>query len=74
MPEKWGLVDQSSQGFAVIKDIKPAYSVRVGDLIAISIRKKGEKKSTQWILGVIRWLMIRDGKVFKVGVRTLTTS
>jgi len=68
--DQWSLVDQSSRGFAVIKNIQPAYKIRVGDLISIKI----SGQSSQWAVGVIRWLMIRQAQSYKIGVQILTLS
>jgi hypothetical protein len=67
--DQWNLVDQSARGFAVIKNDRPTYNIRVGDLIVISI--KGQ--SGKWALGTIRWLMIRQGQIYKIGVQLLST-
>ncbi len=67
--DQWSLVDQSARGFAVIKNDKPTYNIRVGDLIVIRTRTQ----SARWALGVIRWLMIRQGQIYKIGVQMVTT-
>jgi hypothetical protein len=67
--DQWSLVDQSARGFAVIKNDKPTYNIRVGDLIVIRTRSQ----SGRWALGVIRWLMIRQGQIYKIGVQMLST-
>lgn len=67
--DQWSLVDQSARGFAVIKNVRPTYNIRVGDLIAISTHSQSGK----WAVGVIRWLMIRDGQIYKIGVQMLST-
>jgi hypothetical protein len=66
--EKWELVDQSAQGFAVIKNLKPVYNVKVGELVIINTKTQGKK----WAIGVIRWLMIRQGEIYKIGVQILS--
>jgi len=66
--DQWSLVDQSARGFAVIKNIRPLYNVRVGDLVIIKIGGQ----SSRWAIGVIRWLMIRQSQIFKIGVQILT--
>lgn len=70
--EEWELVDQGAGGLAVLKNIKPGNPVRVGDLVGIGIRSKQEEK--QWLLGVIRWLMITQSRVYKMGIQTISTS
>lgn len=66
--DQWSMIDQSSRGFAVIKNIKPTYQVRVGDLIIINTRNP----SSKWAIGVIRWLMIRQSQIYKIGVQILS--
>lgn len=65
--DEWSLVDEGSGGFAVMKNDKPSEAVRVGDLIGISQSSDDSK----WRLGVIRWLMIRQNKIYKVGVQMI---
>lgn len=68
--DDWSLVDQGPGGFAVIKNDKPRETVRVGDLVGI-----GDSSATastgKWKLGVIRWLMIRQNKIYKVGIQMI---
>jgi hypothetical protein len=66
--DQWSLVDQSARGFAVIKNIMPIYKIRVGDLVVIKTGGQGSK----WAIGVIRWLMIRQSQIFKIGVQILS--
>ena len=68
--DEWSLVDQGPGGFAVVKNDKPRDAVRVGDLVGVG--KKSTKQGIQkWDLGVIRWLMIRQNKIFKVGIQVI---
>ncbi|MDX1518846.1 MAG: hypothetical protein R3318_01905 [Gammaproteobacteria bacterium] len=70
--EEWELVDQGAGGFAVVKNLKPGNPVRVGDLVGIETRSKQSEK--QWLLGVIRWLMITQSRVYKMGIQTISSS
>lgn len=70
--EEWELVDQGAGGFAVVKNLKPGNPVRVGDIVGIETRNKQSEKI--WLLGVVRWLMITQSKVYKMGIQTLSTS
>jgi len=68
--DEWSLVDQGPGGFAVIKNDKPRETVRVGDLVGIA--DAGAKTSAdKWNLGIIRWLMIRQNKIYKVGIQMI---
>ena len=62
--ETWNLVDQAPGGIAVISSDRPNQSVRVGELIAFS-----EENGGSWSVGVIRWLMIKQGRQFRLGVQ-----
>jgi hypothetical protein len=66
--DEWSLVDQGSGGFAVIKNDKPGDIIRVGDLVGI---KNDSATNGKWKLGVIRWLMIRQNKIYKVGIQMI---
>jgi hypothetical protein len=68
--EQWELADQSSRGFAVIKNIKPDYTVRVSDLIII----KSKSENNKGVIGLIRWLIIRKGQAYKIGVQILSAN
>jgi hypothetical protein len=64
------LVDQSTRGFAVIRNLKPLHSVKVGDLIIIDTKKTSNK----WAIGTVRWLMIMDGKLYRIGPQIISTN
>ncbi len=68
--DEWSLVDQGPGGFAVIKNDKPLDTVRVGDLVGLA-RSGSAKSAGRWSLGVIRWLMIRQNKIYKVGIQMI---
>ena len=67
--EEWSLVDQGPGGFAVIKNDKPRETVRVGDLVGVVASPPGELE--KWEIGVIRWLMIRQNKIYKIGIQMI---
>ncbi|NNE38067.1 MAG: hypothetical protein HKN08_07155 [Gammaproteobacteria bacterium] len=67
--DEWELIDQSARGFAVIRNLKPEHSVKVGDLVIIDT-KKTEKK---WAIGTVRWLMIMDGQLYRIGAQIIST-
>jgi hypothetical protein len=66
--EKWTLVDQGMGGFAVISADRPAQAVRVGDLVAFVDSNSGRP---HWTLGIIRWLMVRQGKSHRIGTQII---
>ncbi len=66
--DEWSLVDQGPGGFAVIKNDRPRDTVRVGDLVGIN-DNCSEASAGKWNLGVIRWLMIRQNRIYKVGIQ-----
>jgi hypothetical protein len=65
----WEMVDEGPGGFAVIKTERPRYSVRVGDLVGIGESAGPERK---WSLGIIRWMMVRQGKGYRIGVQIIS--
>lgn len=67
--DPWDLVDEGPGGFAVIKTERPRYTVRVGDLVAIGENGSGTRR---WSLGIIRWMMVRQGKGYRIGVQIIT--
>ncbi len=70
--ERWNLVDQSKGGLAITRSHRPQHQVQVGDLVAVTQGSGGDGESVDWTLGVIRWLMVRQGKVYKTGVQKLS--
>ncbi len=68
--DEWNLVDQGPSGFAVIKNDKPKDTVRVGDLVGVDEGDSSDS-AKKWKLGVIRWLMIRQNKIYKVGIQMI---
>jgi hypothetical protein len=66
--ETWSLVDQGMGGFAVISAERPAQTVRVGDLVAFVESIAGRP---QWTLGIIRWLMVRQGRSHRIGTQII---
>ena len=68
--ETWHLADTSGGGFAMTREGKPAGIVRVGDLIGISLDEEHYPKET-FRVGIIRWLLVRQGKIYKAGVQLL---
>ena len=69
--DNWELVDQGPSGFAVMKAERPRYYVRVGELVAISESPDAEGGG-KWSLGIVRWMMVRQGKGYRIGVQTIT--
>ncbi len=68
--DEWSLVDRGPGGFAVMKNDKPRESIRVGDLVGTA-DAGSEESAANWNLGVIRWLMIRQNKIYKVGIQMI---
>jgi hypothetical protein len=68
MADEWELVDEGPGGFAVIKTARPRYNVRVGELVGISAPPG---TGGDWRLGIVRWMMVRQGKGYRIGVQRL---
>ncbi|MGH8245647.1 MAG: hypothetical protein ACREUU_04370 [Gammaproteobacteria bacterium] len=69
--ENWNLVDQGRGGFAVIKTDKPHFPLRVGELVAVAVRSAETPSNRKWRLGIVRWMMVRQGKSYRIGVELL---
>lgn len=67
IPEEWRIVDEGSGGYAVIRDEKPKNSMRVGDLVGISL----DDENQIWSIGTIRWLMVSKS-VHKIGLQIIS--
>ncbi len=67
--EQWDFVNVSAGGYSILRagDVTPA--VRIGDLIGIN-NEQGQAGS-DWVLGVIRWLMVQADNSCKVGIQNL---
>ena len=68
--EQWELTDQSSNGFCIRKTDQHAKAIRVGDLVGL--KPKTDNPQNNWMLGVIRWLMVRQQKNYKAGIQILS--
>lgn len=68
--EPWQLVDTSGGGFAITHEGKPENTIRVGDLVGISLDEAHYPKET-FRAGIIRWLLVRQGKIYKTGVELI---
>lgn len=66
--ETWNLVDQGQGGFAVISSDRPPQTVRVGDMVAFANDSGGRRT---WVVGIVRWLMVRQGRSHRLGAQIL---
>jgi hypothetical protein len=69
--DDWELVDQGPSGFAVMKSERPRYNLRVGELVGIRDHP-GASDGGKWNLGIVRWMMVRQGRGYRIGVQTIT--
>ena len=67
IPECWRIVDEGSEGYAIIKDDKLKKAIRVGDLTGVNIQ------DNVWSIAVVRWLMVSRG-IHKVGLQIISES
>jgi hypothetical protein len=72
--DQWNLVDEGPGGFAVIRTDRPGYNVRVGDLVALCGESGTGTVKEDWAIGIIRWMMVRQGKAYRLGVQILPGS
>jgi len=68
--DRWELVDEGPGGLAVIKSERPRYAIRVGELLGIGT----EDDARLWRLGVVRWMMVRQGQGYRIGVQLLSAA
>ena len=66
--ETWNLVDTSSGGIAITREGKPKNIIRVGDLAGTALDEENYPIET-FHVGIIRWLLVRQGKIFKMGIQ-----
>lgn len=68
--DTWALVDTSGGGFAVTRNDKPGNTIQVGDLIGLSLDEKNMPVES-FRIGFLRWLLVRQNSVYKIGVQLL---
>ena len=68
--ENWNLVDTSSGGISVTRDDKPESGIRVGDIVGLNLDEKSGGPEF-YRAGILRWMLVRQGKVFKAGIQIL---
>ncbi len=68
--EPWSLVDTSGGGIAVTRDDKPRSGVRVGDIVAMKLDENSTSLDT-FRAGILRWLLVRQGKIYKAGIQII---
>jgi hypothetical protein len=68
--EQWELSDQSSNGCCIRTNGQLAAPIRVGDLIGL--KPNAANPQNNWMLGVTRWLMVRQQKNYKAGIQSLS--
>ncbi|MCS3903896.1 hypothetical protein J2T55_001928 [Methylohalomonas lacus] len=69
--ETWDLINKSAGGCALEHQQRPAYSVRVGDLLGLRLTETDA--GAYWRLGIIRWLRIEAATTYRIGVQLLGT-
>ena len=66
--ETWNLVDTSSGGIAVTREGKPESTIRVGDLAGLALDEENYPQES-YRAGITRWLLVRQGKIYKMGIQ-----
>lgn len=69
--EQWELSDQSSGGYCIKKTGQVARPIRVGELVGL--KSNANNSQNNWVLGVLRWLMVRQQSNYKTGIQTLSS-
>ncbi len=67
--ESWDLVNKSAGGCALEHQLRPAYAIRVGDLLGLRLTETDA--GAYWRLGIIRWLRIDAATTYRIGVQLL---
>lgn len=67
--DAWDFVDEGPGGYAVYSSVISKSIIRVGDLVGL--RARADPAQEQWILGVIRWLIVQQDKGQKIGIQVL---
>jgi hypothetical protein len=68
--EQWELTDQGSNGFCIRKTGQLAKPIRVGDIVGL--KPNTNNPQNNWMLGVVRWLMVRQPNNYKAGIQTFS--
>ena len=69
--EQWELTDLSSGGYCISKTGQSTTPVRVGELVCLKLNTENSQKN--WVLGVLRWFMVRKQNNYKAGIQTLSS-
>lgn len=64
--DSWRFINEGAGGFAVYSSIKPHQMVRVGELACL------QTAEGEWLLGAIRWMMIREENEYRTGIQLIT--
>ncbi len=67
--EQWELTDQSSGGYCISRTGRPTRPIGVGGLVGL--KSNINNPQNNWVLGVFRWLMVRQQNKYKAGIQTL---
>jgi len=68
--EQWELSDQGSNGCCIRTTGQPATPIRVGDLVGL--KPNTANPQNNWMLGVTRWIIVRQQKSYNAGVQSLS--
>lgn len=67
--EQWDIINEGPGGYALTRNTRPTYTVRVGEIIGIKQLDGDHKES--WSLGVTRWLMADNRQNYRLGIQLL---
>lgn len=67
VPVRWNVLNDSAAGLALTGTPEMPVTLRVGDPIALE-----ETPGSDWSLGVVRWLRMRDGQQVEFGIERLS--
>ncbi len=64
--DSWRFINEGAGGFSVYSSVKPHQMVRVGELACL------QADEGEWLLGAIRWMMIREENEYRTGIQLIT--
>ncbi len=70
--EQWELSDHSLDGYCISKTGQPETLLKVGELIGLKLDT--DETQDNWMIGVLRWLMIRQQNNYRIGIQKLSTN
>lgn len=68
--EEWKLINEGPNGIGILRPRRPEHLIRVGEAVGIQMAGQVEPR-TGWVVGVVRWLVVRQTGEYLAGVQLL---